>query len=358
MNAPAFVPSSLVGIDALPAYPVRIDVRSPAEYALDHVPDAVNWPVLDNDERAIVGTLHAQEGAFAAKRVGAALVARNIATMLETHCRDLPREWAPLVYCWRGGKRSAALVHMLREIGWRAVQLEGGYQTYRRHVSARLASLPAQLRLIVVCGLTGSGKSRLLEALDATGAQVLDLERIAHHRGSLLGDLPDGSQPTQKAFDSEVLRVLERCDRARPLFVESESRRIGAIQLGDTLLHAMRNAPCIRLVTPRPMRVAQLMTEYAHFLRDPDALAARLDRLVPLHGRKTIERWREAARAGNFEALVDELLTTHYDPSYARSIDGNFPRHAQAPAFSPRALTAIAWDDLAREVRAALDPAD
>lgn len=356
MIAPAFVPSSLVGIDVLPAYPVRIDVRSPAEYALDHVPGALNWPVLDDEQRAIVGTLHAREGAFAAKRVGAALVARNIAAMLETHCRDLPREWAPLVYCWRGGKRSAALVHMLREIGWRAVQLEGGYRTYRRHVSARLAALPGQLRLVVVCGLTGSGKSRLLEALETAGAQVLDLERIAHHRGSLLGDLPDGNQPTQKAFDSEVLCVLERCDPARPLFVESESRRIGAIQLGDALLRAMRDAPCIRLVTPRPLRVAQLMTEYAHFLRDPDALAARLDRLAPLHGRKTIARWSDAARAGDFEVLVDELLTTHYDPSYSRSIDGNFPRNAQAPSFSPQAITTAAWNDLASEVREAFDP--
>lgn len=355
MNAPVFVPSSQVGIDALPAYPVRIDVRSPAEYALDHVPDAVNWPVLDNEQRAVVGTLHAQEGGFAAKRVGAALAARNIAAMLEAHCSDKPREWTPLVYCWRGGKRSAALVHILREIGWRAVQLEGGYQTYRRHVTARLATLPGELRFIVVCGLTGSGKSRLLEALDAAGAQVLDLERSARHRGSLLGDHPEGAQPTQKAFDTEVLRVLERCDPARPVFVESESRRIGAIQLGDALLGAMRNAQCIRLVTPQPLRVAQLMAEYAHFLREPASLTARLDRLVPLHGRKTIERWSDAARAGDFESLVRELLTKHYDPSYARSIDSNFPRSAQARSFAPSAIDASAWNALAREIRAAFD---
>ncbi|MCC6869155.1 MAG: tRNA 2-selenouridine(34) synthase MnmH [Burkholderiales bacterium] len=356
MSAPVFAPSTQVGIDALAAYPDRIDVRSPAEFALDHVPDAVNWPVLDDAQRAVVGTLHAQEGAFAAKRVGAALVARNIAALLEKHGRDRPRDWAPLVYCWRGGKRSAALVHILREIGWRAVQLEGGYQAYRRHVTARLATLPSALHFIVVCGFTGSGKSRLLAALADQGAQVLDLERIAHHRGSLLGDEPDGAQPTQKAFDSAVLEVLERCDPARPVFVESESRRIGSIQLGDALLAAIRRAACIRLATPQALRVAHLMDEYAHFLRDPDALAARLTRLLPLHGRKTIERWITMARAGDFAALVDELLAQHYDPSYARSLVGNFPGAGNAPTFAPRAIDAAAWETLAREVVAALAP--
>lgn len=356
MSAPVFAPSTQVGIAALAAYPDRIDVRSPAEFALDHVPDAINWPVLDDTQRAVVGTLHAQEGAFAAKRVGAALVARNIATLLETHGRDRPRDWAPLVYCWRGGKRSAALVHVLREIGWRAVQLEGGYQAYRRHVIARLRALPATLRFVVVCGLTGSGKSRLLAALAATGAQVLDLERIARHRGSLLGDHPDGPQPTQKAFDSAVLRDLERCDPAQPIYVESESRRIGSIQLGDALLAAIRRARCIRLATPQALRVAHLMDEYAHFLRDPDSLAARLERLLPLHGRKTIERWVAMARAGDFATLVDELLTKHYDPSYARSLVGNFPNAGDAPTFAPRAIDRAAWEALARDVVATLAP--
>ncbi len=358
MNAPVFVPSTQVGVDALPSYADRIDVRSPSEFAQDRIPGAVNWPVLDDAQRALVGTLHAREGGFAAKRMGAALVARNIATTLETHCSDKPRDWAPLVYCWRGGKRSASLVHILREIGWRAVQLQGGYQTFRRHVNAQLVALPARLRFVVVCGLTGSGKSRLLDALHDAGAQVLDLERIAHHRGSLLGDRPDGAQPTQKAFDTEVARVLERCDPARPVFVESESRRIGTIQVGDALLAAMREAECLRLATPQPLRVAHLMDEYAHFLRDPEALAARLDRLVQLHGHKTIERWNDAARAGEFTTLVDELLARHYDPSYSRSLLGNFPRSAQARTFTPRAIDDASWQALALEILAAVEPAE
>jgi len=353
VNAPLHLPSTQVDVAALPAYADRIDARTPAEFALDHVPGAVNWPVLTHDERAVVGTLHAREGGFAAKRVGAALVARNIADHLDRHCRDKPRDWAPLVYCWRGGKRSAAFVHVLREIGWRAVQLDGGYQSYRRHVTARLASLPPMLRFVVVCGLTGSGKSRLLCALEEAGAQVLDLERIARHRGSLLGDWPEAPQPSQKAFDTEVLRVLDACDPTRPVFVESESRRIGSLQLGDPLLFAMRAAPCLRLDTPLALRVAHLMEEYAHFLRDPEALTARLDRLLALHGRKTLARWSDAALSGDFPTLVHELLTLHYDPSYRRSMEGNFPASAHARTFVPRAIDAAAWNALAQEIVAA-----
>lgn len=346
-----------VGIEALREHPERIDVRSPSEFAVDRIPGAVNLPVLSDAERAEVGTIHARESGFAAKRYGASIVARNIARILEAHCRDKPREWAPLVYCWRGGKRSGSLAHVLKEVGWRAVQLQGGYQTYRRHVVAQLASLPQRLRFVVVCGLTGSGKSRLLRALDEVGAQVLDLEDLARHRGSLLGDDPVEPQPSQKAFDSGVLAALEGFDPSRPVFVESESRKIGTVQLGDALLSSMRAARCVRLDTPRPLRVELLKEEYAHFLADPQALAEKLSRLVALHGRKTIERWNDAARAGEFDALVDELLARHYDPTYARSIEFNFPESATAITVTPTAVSPIALCALARQVVAAVGEA-
>lgn len=328
----------------------RIDVRSPSEFALDHIPGAVNWPVLDDAERAEVGTLHARESAFAAKQRGAAIVARNIARIVEERCAGKPRDWAPLVYCWRGGKRSGALTHVLCEIGWRAVQLDGGYQTYRRHVVAELARLPAQFPYIVICGLTGSGKSRLLAALASAGAQVLDLEGLARHRGSLLGDLPDDPQPSQKWFDSQLHAALARFDPARPVFVESESRKIGTVQLPDALLARMRDARCVRVDTPLALRVALLKDEYAHFLTEADALGARLERLVPLHGRKTIERWNDAAQAGDFDALVRDLLVQHYDPAYTRSIERNFPKVTAAIAVTPREVGAASFAVLAREL--------
>jgi tRNA 2-selenouridine synthase len=317
-----------VPVDALADYPERIDVRSPGEFAEDHIPGAVNLPVLDDAERALVGTRYVQVSAFEARKLGAALAARNIARMVETYAFDKPAHWQPLVYCWRGGQRSRAVAHVLTEIGWRAVQLEGGYRAWRRHVVSALAGPLPPFDFRVVCGLTGSGKSRLLAALAAEGAQVLDLEGLARHRGSLLGDLPGDPQPTQRGFESQLHVALGALDPRRPVYVESESKRIGALQVPDPLLAAMRAARCMRVDTPLALRVTLLKDEYAHFLADEALLAARLAPLATLHGRKAAQRWTDAARAGEHDVLVAELLERHYDPLYARSMARNDPRHA------------------------------
>ena len=339
-----------VSVERLGDFADRIDVRSPSEYADDHLPGAANHPVLNDEQRAQIGTMHARQSAFAARRAGAALVSRNIATMIETSFADKPRDWAPLVYCWRGGQRSRSIVHVLNEIGWRAVQLDGGYRAYRRRVVERLACLPGRFRYEVVCGLTGSGKSRLIGALAREGAQVLDLEGMARHRGSLLGDLPDCPQPTQKSFETQLVAALERFDPALPVYVESESRKIGTVQLPDALLDAMRAAQCIRVVLPRSLRIELLKDEYSHFFDDQAALSHRLERLVPIHGKRTIARWMEAAKAGDWDTLVSELLELHYDPMYRRSIDRNFPRIADAIDVEPSALSESAFRSLAREL--------
>jgi tRNA 2-selenouridine synthase len=349
LAAPPGAARHRVGIDALPSHPDRIDVRTPAEFAIDHVPGAVNCPVLSNDERVRVGTLHAQVSAFEAKKVGAALISRNIAAIVESFA-DRPRDWAPLVYCWRGGQRSRSLAHVMNEIGWRAVQLEGGYRTWRRHVVDALADAPARFDYRVVCGLTGSGKSRLIAALAAEGAQVLDLEGLARHRGSLLGDVPDDPQPSQKAFESDLLDALSKLDATRPVYVESESRKIGRVQVPESLLDAMRRARCVRIELPQPLRVALLKEEYAHFLADPAVLAARLAPLVPLLGRATIDRWNAAANAGEFDQLVTELLHQHYDPTYSRSIERNFPRFGEAVVGRPSGIGPGDFRALAREL--------
>jgi len=316
------------------------------------VPGAVNWPVLDDEERARVGTMYVQVSAFDARKMGAALVARRIADIVEHYTLDKPREWQPIVYCWRGGQRSRSLVHVLCEIGWRAAQLDGGYRAYRRHVVASLATMPQRFDYRLVCGLTGSGKSRLLAALAGEGAQVLDLERIAHHRGSLLGDLPDAPQPTQKSFESALFAALSSFDPRRVVYVESESRKIGTVQIPDALLAAMRASPCVRVETPQPLRVALLKHEYEHFLTATEALSSRLARLSPLHGKKTIERWSAMAAQGDHEALIDELLTLHYDPMYTRSIDRNFPRHCDATIAEVRDISTTGFRALARDLSA------
>jgi tRNA 2-selenouridine synthase len=306
-----------------------IDARSESEFALDHIPGAINCPVLGDEERILVGTMYKQVGSFEAKKVGAAIVSRNIARHIDEQFAAKPRDWKPLIYCWRGGNRSGALAHVLAKIGWPAIQLDGGYKAYRAHVSSALAE-PPRLQFKVICGTTGSGKSRLLEVLDSVGAQVLDLEQLAAHRGSVLGNLPSQPQPSQKMFDTLVWDKLRGFDPARPLFVESESKKVGNLRVPDALMEQMRQSPCIALTLSRANRVRLLMEDYRHFTADPALLNTQLECLVKLHGRDKIGAWHDMANDGRMAQLVDELLVDHYDPAYLRSIDRNFVQFDQA----------------------------
>jgi len=340
-------PAVLSFADILPEldrFDTIIDARSEGEFALDHLPGAINCPVLNNEERVRVGTLYKQVGSFEAKKLGAALVARNIARHLEEQFADKPKDWKPLVYCWRGGNRSGSLAHILAKIGWPVVQLDGGYKAYRAHVSAALEA-PPELDWRVICGTTGSGKSRLLETLDAIGAQVLDLERLAAHRGSVLGHLPHEPQPTQKMFETRIWDLLRRFDPSRPVFVESESKKVGNLRVPGAVMERMRAAPCIAVHLSRPNRVRLLMEDYEHFARDPGALNGQLDHLVQLHGRAKIDAWHALANNGAMPELVDQLLVEHYDPAYLRSIDRNFVHYGQAQVLE---LGDIAEQDFVR----------
>jgi tRNA 2-selenouridine synthase len=317
-----------------------IDTRSPAEYAEDHIPGAISAPVLDDDERATIGTLYKQSSSFEAKKAGAALVSKNIALQIERHFRDKPREWKPLVYCWRGGKRSAAMAHVLQEIGWPATQLEGGYRRYRRWVVEQLAILPARFDFIVIHGPTGSGKSRKLAALAREGKQVLDLEELAAHRGSVLGNLPDRPQPSQKRFESQLLQQLRALDPAQPVYVEGESRKIGQLQIPEALIDRMRASPCMVLEVDLDTRVTLLLEEYRHFLEDRPKLEAQLDCLVALHGRERIAEWKALAARGAWREFVARLLLEHYDPAYRRSAARNFTRLHEAEKMRAEKLSA------------------
>ena len=323
-----------------------IDARSPSEYELDHLPGAINCPVLDDEERIKVGTMYKQIGSFEAKKVGAALVAKNIARHLEANWLDKPRDWTPLIYCWRGGNRSGSMAHILAKVGWPVVQLDGGYKDFRAFVNAALEQTPA-LDFRVICGTTGSGKSRLLETLNADGAQVLDLEQLAAHRGSVLGNLPSQPQPSQKMFESSIWNTLRKFDPARPVFVESESKKVGSLRVPAALMDKMRASPCISLTLSRANRVKLLMEDYAHFTAAPESLNEQLSYLVSLHGHEKIARWQQMARDGAIPALVEELLADHYDPAYTRSIHRNFTQFDRAELLelddiSPQAFLAAA----------------
>lgn len=322
--------AQLAGWDAI------LDARSPAEFAEDHLPGAVNCPVLDDEERARVGTIYKQQGAFEAKRVGAPLVARNIARHIAQSFADRPKSWRPLVYCWRGGTRSGSLTHVLRQVGWNALQLEGGYKAFRRQVAADLETLPGHHAFRVICGATGSGKSRLLEALALTRAQVLDLELLAAHRGSVLGEIPGTAQPTQKAFETAIWSALSAFDRARPVFVESESKKVGNLRVPEALIARMREGECLRLEASAEVRAALLLDDYAHLVADPGLLREKLACLAPLHGRERIAQWVALAEKGAWEALVADLLGAHYDPAYHRSMFRNYRGAAAAPAVAVR----------------------
>ncbi len=328
-------PKLIAAADAVPAldrFDAVIDVRSPAEFAEDHLPGAVNWPVLDDEQRARVGTLYVQTSPMAARQVGAALVARNIARAVEQHVQGLPREWQPLVYCWRGGQRSGAMAWFLAQIGFRTAQLQGGYKAFRARVRADLAELPSRLQLVVLAGRTGSGKTRLLQALQAQGAQVLDLEGLACHRGSVLGGLPGQPQPSQKAFDTALWSALQRFDATRPVFVESESKKVGSLQLPESLVVRMReHAQVKRVLMGDEARIDLLLQEYGFFAQDVEGFCKLLDALTDLRGRERVKGWQAMARAGRWRELFAELMRDHYDPLYERSMQRHFAALADAP---------------------------
>jgi len=327
-----------------------IDVRSPSEFADDHVPGATSCPVLDDDERARVGTLYTQVSPFEARRLGAALIARNIARHLDTAFRERPRHWRPFVYCWRGGGRSDAMCEVLRRVGWKTGKLDGGYRAYRHVVIDALRALPARHEFIVICGRTGSGKSAILRALAKRGEQVIDLEQLASHRGSVLGELPGVPQPTQKYFESLLYDALQKLDPARPVFVESESRKVGNVQVPTELITAIRGARCVVIEADPALRTTLLLDEYRHFLADTPALETRLRALTMHYGKARIEQWIAAAAAGRHEALVEDLLHSHYDPAYDRSIERNFPAVTIAPVVKLDAVDADGLQAVAIEV--------
>ena len=325
-------------------YDAIIDVRSPSEFALDHIPGAINLPVLDDAQRAAVGTEYVQGSNFLARRSGAAMVARNIAAHLEGALVDRGGGFKPLVYCWRGGQRSGAMVTVMNQVGWPVTVLEGGYQTWRRQVTAGLYDAPVPHRLVLLDGPTGSGKTALLTALAARGVQTLDLEALAAHRGSLFGAMP-GGQPSQKAFETRLHDALSRLDPDRPVAVEAESSRIGARVVPPALWAAMAPAPVIRIESPVAVRAARTVRDYAGIATDAAALDLALTRLPRHHSKETVAGWRAMAAAGEFGALAEALIVAHYDPAY---------RRAGSDARNPVATVAInALDDAALAAAAA-----
>lgn len=306
------------------AFDIIIDVRTPAEFELDHIPGAVNFPVLDNEQRIHIGTLH-KTSPFEARRLGAVLISRNVANILETKCGLWPKMFKPLIYCWRGGLRSGSLAIVMAQVGWQVHQLLNGYKAYRHTVLQTLPLLVAQSMIQIISAPTGSGKTHFLYALQRVGKQVIDLEGLAVHRGSVLGKVPGEDQPSQRMFESNLLVAMQKLDFSKPIYVESEGSKIGSICVPDILHKKMSSSKCIYMNVTVEERVRFLCEDYSQFTEDPELLITTLSYLSDLHSKDKIDEWSQLARAGDFELLVTQLLEQHYDPCYYKSLRRHYP---------------------------------
>ena len=331
-------------VQRLADFDTVIDARSESEYAEDHLPGALNWPTLNDAERQFIGTTYKQVNAFEAKKRGAALAARNIGAHIEREVIDKARDWSPLLYCWRGGKRSGSLALVLDQIGFRVHLVEGGYKAFRAAMLKDMEVRSEALRFQVVCGTTGSGKTRLLHALQRAGAQVLDLEALARHRSSVLGAIPGVLQPSQKCFDTLIWDALRGFDTARTVFVESESKKVGNVAVPQRLMERIRDSPCINLHLPLAERVGLLLEDYAYFVANPEHFCKRLDVLTAQRGKAQVQAWKDSVVRGDVAAVVQDLLLTHYDPVYVQSMQRNFSPFAHARDLAPGERSAAAME--------------
>jgi tRNA 2-selenouridine synthase len=330
-------------------YALVIDARSQREYGEDHLPGAANLPVVDDDEYAEVGTVHRGDS-HRAYGIGVSYALKNISQSIEDLVARYPKDTRMLVYCFRGGKRSKLWFDALSTIGYRVDRLPGGWKSYRAWVREELARLPGQFHYRVLCGPTGCGKTRMLAALADAGAQVLDLEDLARHRGSLIGAIPGIAQPTQKWFDSLLVDKLRRFDPAQPVWLESESKKIGAIELPNALLEAMRNAKVFGVSAAMSERVKLWREDYAHFERDPRVLMERLHHLRPLIGGEEFSHWERLADERRIAELFQRLMEAHYDPAYARSIRKNYPQLEQSETIELKQLDRAALLEVAKRL--------
>lgn len=316
-------PVNSVSMSELEHYSEIIDVRSPSEFAEDHIPGAINCFVLDDAQRAEVGTLYKQVSPFEAKKLGASLISGNIAHWTQEHFLSKPKSYKALVYCWRGGQRSMSLATVLARIGWDISLVEGGYKQYRAHVRKTLENTCPKLDLTLITGLTGTAKTSILQQLEHQGEQMIDLEGLANHKGSLLGKNSQQPQPSQKFFESLLTAKIKSFDITQRIWIESESNKIGNLQCPDALWQQMKQASAIEITAPLDARVKYLLSDYPYFTKKPDELNNKINHLRELHGTRRIEQWSQLIAKNAWPEFVGQILEQHYDPAYTRSMKHN-----------------------------------
>ena len=331
-------------------YDEIIDVRSPSEFHEDHLPNAINLPVLSNLEREHIGTIYKQESPFTAKRKGAELVSFNISKHLKNYFSNKEKDYSPLVYCWRGGQRSKSLSIILNSIGWKPTILEGGYQSYRKHIINSLDKiLSTGFNLKIISGLTGSGKTKLLKQLSLAGAQVIDLEGLAKHKGSALGDEVNSAQPSQKMFERNIYELLQSFNAGIPIFLESESSRIGNLQVPAKLWNLMKISSLIEIQITHEKRIALLINEYQHLINDPKLLLSKLEKIKHLKPPSVFENWVNLINQRNVPSFVNSILKDHYDQAYLNSRGKTYVNDPE-DSYSLDDISDKSYGDLAKRI--------
>jgi len=321
-----------------------IDVRSPLEYEEDHIIGSINCPVLNDQERIIVGTIYKKESTFKAKIIGSSLTARNIAKHIEEKFINQQGSWQPLVYCWRGGQRSKAFSIILSEVGWRTCQLEGGYKKYRNEVINFLNRIGSKLKIILISGKTGSAKTKILQNIKLQGGQILDLENLANHKGSLLGKIPGLKQPSQKLFESKLYHQIKQLDLRKNVYIEAESSKIGNIHIPKTLWAKMIVSPRIEIKADIELRSSFLLNDYKYMCENPELIKPIIYGLKNRLSKKLINDWLELITKKLWLDLTKSFLENHYDPSYSSNTiknDRKVIKKIQAKSFSKQEISEI-----------------
>lgn len=294
-----------------------IDVRSPLEFAEDHIVGAINCPVLSDLERQKVGTIYKKESSFKAKIIGSSLTAKNIAFHIENNFMEKKGSWQPLIYCWRGGQRSKAFSIVLSEVGWRTNQLKGGYKEYRNQVINFLDNIGPKLKITLISGKTGSAKTKILKSIENEGGQILDLEGLANHKGSLLGKIPDLIQPSQKFFESLIFNKIQKLNLKDKIYIEAESSKIGNIHIPKSIWKKMINSPRIEISANVELRAKFLVSDYDYMCNDPTLINPIIKGLKNRLSKKLFDEWTNLIDRKKWFDLTKSFLENHYDPSYS-----------------------------------------
>ncbi len=292
-----------------------IDARSEGEYQISHIQQANNIPLFNNEERARVGTTYKQVGKSEAIIQGLEIVGPKMAPIV-LQVKEMAKQPQVFVYCWRGGMRSGSIAWLLETAGFEVYVLEGGYKAYRRHVIDFLNQMPLQLK--VLSGSTGSGKTEILHLLEKSGEQMIDLEQLAHHKGSAFGALGQKLPPTQEGFESELFLLIEKMDLSKPVWIENESKNIGRIYLPKHLFELIQNAPIYFINVPIEDRIQRLLNEYAIFGKDD--LAISVEKIKKRLGGQAYKDCLKALEENNLK-LFTELVLFYYDRTYLKHRD-------------------------------------